>query len=123
PPPHGAYPKAKGYSRSIAGLGEARSTSGRVKSFGATAQDRTLDDNWVLWLRLPRRKKPIRSPLALEALGVFIEQLDIVLALSGPQHVLAGEAIDDDVRLHLARIVDCHPTEGQRCAFGVYRGS
>ena len=39
PPPHGAYPKAKDHERSIAGLGEARSTRGRVKSFVATAQD------------------------------------------------------------------------------------
>src|SRR5215467_9767147 len=36
--------------------------------------------------------------------------------------MLAGMAIDDDVRLHLAGIENRHPTEGQRCAFGVHRG-
>src|SRR5262249_54080354 len=88
PPPHGAYPKAKDQGRSIAGFGvgqwrasqfkalplhpqgmnpnststaQARSTSGCVQSFVATAQDRTLDDNWVLWLRLPGWKVSIRA--------------------------------------------------------------
>jgi hypothetical protein len=69
----------------------------------------------VLWLRLPGRKKSIRAALALEVLDVFVGQLDIALAVSGSQHMLAGMAIDDDVRLHLARIVNRHPTEGQRC--------
>jgi hypothetical protein len=71
-------------------------TSGRVNSFVATAQDGTLDDNWVLWLRLPGRKKSIRATLALEVLDVFVGQLDIALAVSGSQHMLAGMAGDDD---------------------------
>src|SRR5262249_29522926 len=48
----------------------------------------------------------------LEVLDVFVGKLDIALAVSGSQHMLAGMAIDDDVGLHRARIVNRHPTEG-----------
>src|SRR5262249_39604663 len=75
----------------------------------------------MLWLRLPGWKESIRAALALEVLDVFVGQLDIALAVSGPQHMVAGMAIVDDVRLHFAGIKHCHPTEGQRCAFGVHR--
>jgi hypothetical protein len=50
----------------------------------------------MLWLRLPGRKKSIRAALALEVLDVFVGQLDIALAVSGSQHILARMAIDDD---------------------------
>jgi hypothetical protein len=49
----------------------------------------------VLWLRLSGRKESIRATLALEVLDVFVGQLDVALAVSGSQHMLAGMAIDD----------------------------